>query len=414
ADMLLCCMPSLPPEKQPAARQDATGDWRYRTCSPYILFEWRLAERLDLPRFMVVDRACRFRRPTYIPPHVKYVERDFADLRARVDAGQTDHLLQAELNQWLDWVRSVRSPCVWSVPTRAAVLMDRDASGTNRQGLLSDAVDQGGFDPPESLTDLFHTDAELYQVLRSLGLLIVDVQSPSLLPLYHAAHSLMVPTIRLHSQSTDKSDADTALPALLQGHPAGYQLDLVGIGNEVSDDTIHCRVLDRTRAASRAAQPVVGSESGVSVLYQRTLPDRHFVFISHNEALHDRPLVNAIVQKLRGRGVTCWEYAVENRSGEIWRKNMNDALTATTLMVALLNPGYEQSPGCVEEWQFAINHEIPLLPFLTRGRTRPNVDLRGDEIVHEPLLETQSPEIQAERIAERVIAWLRNPPKRRS
>lgn len=410
ANVMLCCMPSLPPEKHTARRKDAVGDWRYNACSPYILFELRLAERLDLPRFVLYDRGSRFQRPAHSPPHVRYVERDFGELKAKLEAGNQDHQLLSELDQWLAWVAANRTAIAWTVPARTACLLNPDSALSAIHPVLRDAVDEGGFDPPELLTSLFHTDAELYQVLRSLGLLIVDIQQPQLMPLYHAAHSLMVPTIRIDSLADGNPvEGDQRLPLLLKGHPAGYQHDLLIHGPEGSDERLYHRVLDRAKATSRAAKPVVGADAGMAVLYERTYPKSHFVFISHDEKLNDRELVGRIVRELKAKGVVCWEYAVENRSGEVWIKNMLEALSKTTLMVALLSPGYEQSQGCKDEWEYSINHGIPLLPFLSQGRTRPNVDLRGDKISHEPLYDSLPVTQRASLVADRVIHAIRNP-----
>lgn len=408
ADLLICCMPALPQEKQTAKRKNAVGDWRYNMCSPYILFEMRLAERLDLPRFVLVDRASRFQKPAFQQPHVRYIERDFGELNALLKAGKQDEQIVNALDDWMRWVTKNRASSPWAPPSRTACLLAEEGEQAELFPVIREAIDNGGFEPPELLTKLFHTDAELYQVLRSIGLLVVDIRQPALLPLYHAAHSLMVPTIRIDSEpSATKLGEDLGLPSILQGHPAGYQKDVLQIGDDSQLEKLALRVHDRTLATAQAAKPVIGEKLGSQLLHERTYLKKHFVFISHDEKPNDRELVNHIVEQLKSRGVTCWEYSVENRSGEIWRKNLDSALSRMTHMVALLSPDYEQSPGCTEEWKHAISHSLPLFPFLTRGRTRPNVDLRGAHIAHSPLHQRHSPEVRAAVVVETVVDALR-------
>ncbi len=409
ADLFFGCLPALPLGKQAVRRPDATGDWRYHLCSPYILFELRLAERADLPRFVLYDRASRFQPPPHSAPHVRYVGRHFDELRPVIAAGGQDHRLIEELEQWMAWVARNRPTRIDETRHRTACLLAEDQAGSALQSLVSDTLEDVGFDRPQCLQNAFHTDAELYQAIRSVDLLVVDICRPELWPLYHVAHSLMVPTIRLQSAppATDPV-ADLFLPRLLRGHPAGYQLDLPVAQ---SRDEFSVRLRDRASAITRSTQPILGLENGRVVLYERTYPKRHLVFISHDEKLNDRALVDALVAKCREQGITFWEYAVENRSGDVWRRNMDDALAKATHLIALLSPGYEMSPGCREEFTHAVNSKsaVTLLPFLTHGRTKPSVELRGDQIAHEPLLVSQSPAANAALVVERLRSRLLDP-----
>jgi hypothetical protein len=400
ADVFVGCVPSLPPQRQGPRIPDAAGDWRFNLCSPYILFELRLAERANLPRFVLYDRASRFHPPAASSPHVRYVGRHFEELRALIASGGSDESLRLELEQWLAWVGGNHAPRNCARTGRTAFLVGDDQAGAELQAAVIEAVDTGGFDRPEPLTSAFHTDAELYQTLRSLDLLVVDLACPEHGPLYHAAHSLMVPTVRVHSRcEPDQELADAALPTLLRGHPAGYQKDLV---TGRAGAPFQARLEDRARAAARSALPVMGFEAGRHLLVARTYPKPHFVFLSHDEKLDNRMLVDAIIRECRHQSITVWEYAVENRSGEVWRQNLNNALAKTTHMLALLSPGYEQSPGCREEWDFALEHRLQLLPFLTHGRTRPSVELRQEKIAHAPLSDSVSPEESARRVVARL------------
>ncbi len=399
ADVFVACIPTLPAEKQKPRIPNAIGDWRHNLCSPYILFELRLAERLDIPRLVLYDRNSEFRPPAYQLPHVLYVGRRFDELGALLAARTPDTVLQEQIKQWLDWISKNVVPRQEVAQPTAAYLLGNDADIA--AGNIAEVIEDSGFERPRAITSLFHTDAELYCMLRSIGVLVADVSKPELQPLYLAAHSLMVPVIRLSSQVT-QSAADQDLPPLLRGHPAGYQNDIVSF--DVAG-LFQQRLADRARAITRSAQPVIGREQGNILLYERTYKKDHFVFVSHDEKFEDRSLVNAIVQTCKAKGIKCWEYALENRAGEEWKTKMDAALQKTTHMICLLSPGYEQSPGCAEEWAFALDHKLPILPFLTRGRSRPAVDLRDRKIAHEPLF-LFSPE--PEESANRIVTLLRS------
>lgn len=407
ADAFVAVLPQLPQEKQTARRAGAVGDWRYHHCSPYILFELRLAERADLPCFVLYDTATNFRPPANPRPHLRYVGRRFEELQALLAGDGIDRLLTEEFDNWLAATIKHRIRRTAVETDNVACLLSDDSVGQKLHSTISDAVDEFGFDQPLRLESAFRTDAELYQALRSVGLLIADVSRPEIWPLYHAAHSLMVPTIRIFSSNASPSpDDDSFLPTLLRGHPAGYQMDMFpGEDPEV----LSTWAGDRARSLRRSALPVIGRDQGQSLLYERTYPRPHFVFLSHDEKLHDRALVDAIVAECAAKGIDLWEYATENRAGEEWRKNMADALRKTTHMVALLSPNYETSTGCEEEWNFALSHKIPILPFLTRGRTSPSTDLKREDRTHEPLYATRSTLENARCVVERLRRELLNP-----
>src|SRR5437773_4063085 len=56
SDVFIGCVPA----SDTAVSETKSGDWRVR-CSPFLLFEIRLAERANLPRFILFDHESRFR-----------------------------------------------------------------------------------------------------------------------------------------------------------------------------------------------------------------------------------------------------------------------------------------------------------------------------------------------------------------
>jgi len=399
ADVMICCLP-FQQCPDPSPKQHAL-DFRYFDCSPYILFELRLAERLDLPRFILHDRRSRFRPPATVDPRVRYVARDFAELTSILESGAQDRQLEELLEDWLRAVARNRVPGSWEVPSRSALLMSKHSGLDDKISLLRVAADANGFDPPEVLR-AGSLDSELIQSIRALGLLIVDVSDPDVLPRMHIAHTLMVPTVRLAPGGVSE------LPEILRGHPAGYQLDLVPFGNDTADDMLAQRVGYRARAVVRAAQPVVGLERGLALLHQRTyLHPTHRIFISHNEKPGDRILVELLLTEFDKRGIRYWEYGIENHAGVNWPQRMDEGLKTATHIVALVAPRYEKSEGCMAEWNYAMEHTLPLLPFLTRGRSESVVTDRSFKVAHESRLSEYSINDQAKFIAERIADVLR-------
>ncbi len=239
---------------------------------------------------------------------------------------------------------------------------------------MSALKDAGEFKTIQRLDYRLRTDADLYQRLRSLDLLVADVSCMSLMPLYYAAHSLLVPTIRLHTTPMSARATSVTLPPLLQGHPAGYEHDLLG---DSPKKGFRVGLIDRAKAVMSSAKPIIGFNQGRTLLYQRTYPKPNFVFISHDEKGNQRTLVSKIVQQCETHGINVWEYAVENDSGVKWRAALDDALSKTTHMVCLLSPSYEFSKACKQELTYALERRdrVQIFGFLTNGRINPNVEI---------------------------------------
>jgi hypothetical protein len=408
--LFVACLPMLPDHKRAKHTRAATGDWLYRCCSPYILFELRLAERANVPRFVLYDEASLFKPPADPPRHVRYVARNFAELKALTRSGVKDRDLLLDLKAWLELVVADVPPRAALTSRQTAFLLPNDQKGRAMRRLVAKAIDRGELEKPHDLAAKFKTDAELYHTLRELRLLVADVSRPELLPLYHAAHSLLVPTIRIHSaKPAGKGTDDRFFPALLRGHPAGYQMDLLsGMPPEKTLEWMS----DRAIAITRDTEPIVGEERGSELLHERTYPGKHFIFISHDQKLNDRALVEAIVREAKKRGMTIWEYKDQNRAGSSWRTPLDEALKAMSHMVLLLSPDYEKSPGCMEEWNAALNRlkkpaPFPFFPFLTGGRIQPLVEILDRKIAHEIL--SGKPEVEAMRVVERLRGSLLNP-----
>jgi hypothetical protein len=105
SDVFVACIP-------PGAKsQDSSraGDWRLK-CSPYMLFELRLAERANLPRFVLYDRESLLQPPTNAGSHVRYVACRMSEVIARTDRGVDDPSFTDPLDEWLGWLERHAKP----------------------------------------------------------------------------------------------------------------------------------------------------------------------------------------------------------------------------------------------------------------------------------------------------------------
>ncbi len=186
------------------------------------------------------------------------------------------------------------------------------------------------------------------------------------------AHALFVPTIRL-ARSAATSPQPDDLPWLLRGHPYGYQADLV---RWTRLDDLTKAVADRAIAMRDARKLINDHKIGHNFFERRRFPERHRVFISHNIKGPDRATVDAIVEALKARSISCWEYVEENRSGELWEQKMKEELGEATHAVIILSEGYDSSTPCDDELSFLVKKNAILLPFFYGARriTNPKID----------------------------------------
>lgn len=398
SDVFIACMPAA------AAAPDETkpGDWRLR-CSPYLLFEIRLAQRANLPRFIIFDRSTGFRPPAQTGPHVRYLPCRMGELVARFERDNQDHAVIDALEEWLTWLGRNVHPVRETDSFHWACLVGGRGSASRRR-TIEESVAAAGFHEPIDLTVDCRHDAELAQRARSLSFLVADVSDPEMLPLYTLAHALFVPSIRLHAQGISKTDEH--LPAILRGHPAGYQLDLLPVrGGNASREQLTLRA----QAVARSATPIVSHDEGRHELQQRGYK-KHLVFISHDLKSADRVLIIEICQACRRHGIDFWEYEERNRSGDHWRNNLDEALDRMTHFIPLLSTTYEHSTMCMKELSRANarRSEITILPFLLADRQRPNVELRDHESTHHERLFPEKPAAEnAQAVVENILKRIR-------
>lgn len=367
-------------------RQRDTG----QRCSPYMLFEIRLAERVDLPRLVLYERKTGFRPPQIPRPWECYVPFERAESESLMDDSAWEKTILPRVRAWTGWGALHRLPASYEQSTTAALLLDGAADPAAADVvrpvlekhydriLECDPARQGG-------------DAVIRN-LREAGLVAAfDLTCP----LYAAAHMAGLPAIRMV-----RGEAGAPLPWIVRFGPGGYEEDIVYWTNPVS---LPVQVEPRVRAMFRLSR---AKRDGKDIAYLTSKRYRDFlVFVSHNLKPPDDLLVRRICDLLRKHNVAAFEYNDRNRAGIEWRPAMDESLRKATHFVALVSPTYDQSPTCTEEIEavLARGRAVEILPFKVLGRQTAHPRLTG---LHNEPLRSEDPEANAEEVVRNVVGRL--------
>jgi hypothetical protein len=339
------------------------GDFALQ-CSPGSVFEIRLAERANLPRLILYDRQTGFHEAAGQKGGWRYIAFDRGHQESLPEALQE---IENEIKDWLEWLQSFRRPKFLEISDRSLLLLPEDMCGENFLEGIRQSLQRARYDQMDLINLQHHSDSDILRKIRTAGLLVAEVASDSTRNLYTLCHVLFVPSIRIVSH-------DQELPWILNGHPGGYQHDVIkhsDSGNTAKD------IMERASAMFRITRPL-NLEVGRSYISSRRYKGQ-LVFISHCLKPGQREVIDHLVQFLKKYGVPAFEYFTGNESGEEWRKKLAEELDKTTVFVPLLTNEYERSPVCTEEWD-AIEKsktKIKMLPFLLNDRTDPFVKLKG-------------------------------------
>lgn len=362
-------------------------------CSPYSLFEIRLAERADIPRLILYERSTGFRPPQTIRAGEAYVPFDRGMKHRLPEQRQWTTVIQSKIQQWKEWGTEHRRPTSYEQSTCAMTLVG--ASGNDRvREVVEDSLRKHGYEP-------VHCDpgrqrsSEGFRLLRVAGLIVAEFGTRDAVceQLYAAAHIVGVPAIRMRSSA----GGQTELPWILQGDPGGYQNDIVA-WNAPEDLPV---LVDPRIAAMFRLSPALRNVDGSDYLQSKRYSP-FFVFISHTLKPPHRTLVEHIYTLLKQRHVTPFEYHEVNTAGIDWREALKDSLQKTTHFVALLSPEYEQSQTCTYELEeiLARGSNVTILPFMMAGRNIPNPKLVH---LHNRLLSDADPRADAQVVVDQVM-----------
>lgn len=367
----------------------SSGD-RALHCSAGSLFEIRLAERANRPRLVLYERSTRFRRPDFDQTNARYIAFD----RGAELLPEALDRIDIEISSWLDWVDSCRKPRFLDVSDRSLVLLPTAI----QKPLLDDlqaAIERAPYGRIELLHCEGRTDSAVVTQVRSAGLLVADVTSDGTREPYAVTHALFIPTIRLASDGA-------SLPWILDGHPGGFQHDLIRM-NQNSDWLT--TVTDRANAMFRITHPL-GMDEGKKYLKSRRYKGV-YVFLSHNLKPGSRTILDHLIEFMHDEHIEYYEYYRVNKAGDEWPPKLKAALAKTTLFVGMLADGYEDSDVCLDEWKAADDSQTPIIAFLVNGRTtRTNLTRK-----HAKTLDGPDPAQNAETIFHQILDQLASGPQ---
>jgi hypothetical protein len=365
-------------------------------CSPYSLFEIRLAERADIPRLILYERSTGLIPPRTVRPWEAYIPFDRGIRERLPEQRQWATVIQAKIHQWKAWVADHRKPASYEQSTCAVTLVG--ASGQDTVcGVLNTCLLERGYEPTWCGPGR-HRSSEAFRLLREAGLIIAEFGKRDAVfeQLYAAAHGLGLPAIRILNSENGQSE----LPWILLGDAGGYQNDVV-LWNKPED--LPALVNPRITAMFRLS-PALRDSSGSDYLQSKRY-SQFFVFISHTLKPPNRALVEHVYALLKERHITPFEYQQVNTAGVDWREALNDSLQKTTHFVALLSTDYELSQTCTYELEkiLARGSDISVLPFMLGGRAVPNPKLAH---MHNRLLSGPDSQADAEVVVQQVTEAL--------
>jgi hypothetical protein len=372
---------------------DFTGPDARMRCSPYSLFEIRLAERVDIPRLILYERSTAFKPPKLQRPWEVYVPFDRGVRDRLPEQGQWKKVVEAKIDQWQTWANDHMKPASYEQSTQAVLLIDESAPlGT----VVEQCLGESGYDAVVYCGMQGQRSSEALRQLHEAGLVVAEfsTNTPLFWQLYAAAHSLGVPAVRTVAAG------GAALPWVLAGDPGGYYHDFVSWTNL---DEVPSLVKPRMKAMFRLS-PALGGDDGASYLQSKRY-SQLFVFLSHTLKPPHRGLVENIYAKLAERRVTPFEYHEVNTAGLDWEEALKQSLQKTTHFVALLSEGYELSQTCTYEIEAILQRgpAVTILPFMVGGRSVPHPKLAHK---HNTLLSSEDPEANATIVVEQVMAAL--------
>jgi hypothetical protein len=236
-------------------------------CSPYMLFEIQLAERVDLPRLILYERKTGFRPPQNPRPWECYVPFERAENESLMDDSAWEKTILPHVRSWIEWGARHRLPAGYEQPTAAALLLDGavDAAAVSAvRPMLEEHYDR----LPEVDPARLGSDGTIHS-LRESGLVAAfDVACP----LYVAAHIAGLPAIRMV-----RGEAGAPLPWILRTGPGGYEEDIV---YWTHPDSLSAQVEPRVLAMFRLS---LAKREGKDMAYLTSKRYRDFlVFVSHN------------------------------------------------------------------------------------------------------------------------------------
>ncbi len=87
----------------------------------------------------------------------------------------------------------------------------------------------------------------------------------------------------------------------------------------------------------------------------------HDVFVSYSN--NDKPIADAVVANLEGKGIRCWIAPRDVTPGTSWGEAIVDAIESSEVMVVILSQNSNKSNQVVREVERAVANEVIIIPF---------------------------------------------------
>ncbi len=398
SDLFLCVLTHRVEADRAGADRSSEGPDGALQCSAYALFEIRLAERFDLPRLVLYERSTGFKAPRTPRANELYIAFDRGAADPVPEHSQWRRTIAPKIRRWMEWAVENRRPGSDEQQSLAVGLLPEAMLRSGRCcEILESALHAGGYERV-ALRAAFRSNIEAFQILRSAGLVITDLNTsdPVARELSIAAHVLGIPAIRMACGAEGQTGE---LPWLLRGHPGGYQHDIVRFTNP---DELLAPIQSRARAMFRISRAFGDGETRGYLNSKRY--SQYFIFISHTLKPPHRALVEQIYEGLGRRYVKPFEYHLANASGDDWKAELDKQLRKTTHFVLLLTDGYELSPVCTYEIEEILKRtDVKILPFMAGGRSVPHPKLGA---LHHRLLNATDTAGAAEVVVQQVMETL--------
>lgn len=163
-------------------------------CSPYSLFEIRLAELTDIPRLILYEHKTGFKPPKVIRPWEMYIAFDRCAQDRLPEQRQWTGVIQPRIQQWKSWTIDHRKPGSYE-QSEYALLIGHLPAGSVYQ-VLENCVGRYELLSCEPGKQTSH---EIFRLLNEAGLVIAEFGKQDRIfdQLYAAAHALGLPSIRM-------------------------------------------------------------------------------------------------------------------------------------------------------------------------------------------------------------------------
>lgn len=346
-------------------REDAPSPF----CSPYQLFEYRLAVRAGMPRLIFLQDDLEARRLGIDPDDVMiFRRRDIKGFRG-------EH--EERVRVFADRVKQQADPRPRGAQPIGLVTSSGDPAYGEEVVSRMQEVIESTLGRSSTVIDpaRFDSDYRLLQAVGDCDVLVSEIRPPYVpADLYGLIHGRALPTLRIAhlapgespedagaamrlavrpgSLKTPAPEAPRGWPILLRGYQVDPSMQPVLFWNDPED---LCRRMAESLARIATERTVLGSPEVARQYFQRLGRLHGKVFISNFRAQNE--LAGSTAAALRKESLEVFHYTDVTRdpSRPNWKDEVRGELELCTQFIALIDEGFNSSPWCVWETEVAVD-----------------------------------------------------------